>query len=58
MYDVLAAAYAAAGDFDRAVESAQTALDIFNTIPNAAADVRTAIERHANAFREKKPWRE
>jgi tetratricopeptide (TPR) repeat protein len=58
MYDVLAAAYAAAGDFDRAVESAQTALDIFNTIPNAAADVRTAIERHAIAFREKKPWRE
>jgi tetratricopeptide (TPR) repeat protein len=58
MYDVLAAAYAAAGEFDRAVESAETAIEIFNSIPNASADVRTAIERHANAFREKRPWRE
>ena len=58
LYDVLAAAYAAAGEFDRAVESAETAIEIFNSIPNASADVRTAIERHANAFREKRPWRE
>ena len=58
MYDVLAAAYASAGEFDRAVESAETAIEIFNSIPNASADVRTAIERHANAFRERRPWRE
>jgi tetratricopeptide (TPR) repeat protein len=58
MYDVLAAAYAAEGEFDRAVESAETAIDIFRSIPNASADVRMAIERHALAFREKKPWRE
>ena len=58
MYDVLAAAYAAEGEFERAIEFTDIALDICKTIPNASDEVRSAIERHAEAFRESKPWRE
>jgi tetratricopeptide (TPR) repeat protein len=58
MYDVLAAAHAADGEFERALESTAIAIDIFKTLPNASEEVRAAIERHAKAFLEKRPWRE
>ena len=58
MYDVLAAAHAADGEFERALESTEIAIDIFKTLPNASPEVRAAIERHGKAFLEKKPWRE
>ena len=58
LYDVLAAAHAADGEFVKALESAEKALEVLSSVPGAAAELKTAIESHAAAFREGKPWRE
>jgi tetratricopeptide (TPR) repeat protein len=58
LYDVLAAAHAADGEFVKALESAEKALEVLSSVPGAAAELKAAIESHAAAFREGKPWRE
>ena len=58
LYDVIAAAYAANGEFDKALEFSEKALEVFSSVTGAAAELKTAIESHANVFREGKPWRE
>ncbi|MBI3402489.1 MAG: tetratricopeptide repeat protein [Acidobacteria bacterium] len=49
--DVLAAAYAAAGEFDRAVAAAQAALGLKPADPDAAA-----IRRRQELYRQRKPY--
>jgi tetratricopeptide (TPR) repeat protein len=58
LYDVLAAAHAADGEFVKALESSEKALEVLSSVPGAAAELKAAIESHAAAFREGKPWRE
>ncbi len=49
--DVLAAAYAAAGDFDRAVATAQAALELKPADPDA-----TEIHQRQDLYRQRKPY--
>lgn len=58
LYDVIAAAYAAESDFEKAVEFSEKALEVFSSAIGAVAELKTAIESHANVFRERRPWRE
>jgi tetratricopeptide (TPR) repeat protein len=58
LYDVIAAAHAADGEFAKAIELSEKALEVFSGVAGAAADLKTAIESHAKVFREGKPWRE
>jgi phosphoribosylcarboxyaminoimidazole (NCAIR) mutase len=55
---VIAAAHAADGEFAKAIELSEKALEVFSSVAGAAADLKTAIESHAKVFREGKPWRE
>jgi tetratricopeptide (TPR) repeat protein/mono/diheme cytochrome c family protein len=50
-FDVLAAAYAAAGEFDRAVAAAQAAIELKPAAPDAAA-----IRRRQELYRQRKPY--
>jgi phosphoribosylcarboxyaminoimidazole (NCAIR) mutase len=58
LYDVIAAAHAADGEFAKAIELSEKALEVFSSVAGAAADLKTVIESHAKVFREGKPWRE
>jgi Flp pilus assembly protein TadD len=54
--DVLAAAYAAAGQFDRAVKTAETARDFAVTSKNT--QFASEIQRRMALYRDRKPYRE
>jgi hypothetical protein len=56
--DVLAAAYAAAGEFDRAVATAQEAMALATSSGPAGAKFAGEIGKRLELYRQKKPFRE
>jgi hypothetical protein len=49
---------AAEGEFGKAIEYSEKALEVFSSVAGAAAELKAAIESHEKVFREGKPWRE